>query len=418
MDILKSVVVPTLLSLCVSTALADDFDDLLATADASGSVLKDSKPEVFTSIKMAGIYKDINDDSRRNPNNEVANMLDTAQNLEVELEMSHKLGKSKDFRWFIKTHNFIDSDIDKEEYARIDEAFVDYSLDKWYVMLGKKRINWGHAFAFNPVNVVVPPKDLLNPNQETEGHPMLWMQKGFNKWSINTIVTKNYDKDWQADSNQWGVRVNKIFDAFDVSLYYFDGQEYTSGDPYPTLIGSSFSVDFGDGALMYGEFANFGYNDRNYYDAAGNVYRKDGKYNDWVLGFNNRFGLENTFLLEFFHGGSGYSESERKNYLNTVDNNISSPNISSLLEDFLFTEMAKNYLLVGYEKTWKDNYNYIFRSLISEDKSILFGMIGTYTFKDSYALELLWRHTQGGRNSELGNDAIDDELKLSLIITY
>lgn len=411
----------------VNNVFSNEFDNYLDVLDeVATDISAESRSEdkekqeikIAAQIELGGAYYGINNDSRLNPNNSFYDLKETGQAAEIIFEASDRFGANSQGQWFIKTHNFFDSEFTSDQYGRLDELFVDYQMENLYAQLGKRRINWGHAFAFNPVNVVVPPRDLLNPNQETEGRPMIWLQSGVGSWSADLIATRNYNSEFESDSSQWGARLTTVFGSTDMALYFFDGEDTIEGDDYPTLNGVSFSTDIGRGAVVFGEYARFDFNDRNYYDSQGMAYRVSDSYNEYVLGFNVRFGLENTVLFEYFHSSRGYTEEQRVNFFNAVENHTDGLPLELIQDGYLFAEMAKQYVVLGYEKIYKENYQLLVRSLVSEDESVYFGVIGNYQFTPNYSFEIEWLQSFGDENSEFGNSLRDTSFKLALIATY
>ena len=86
----------------------------------------------------------------------------------------------------------------------------------------------GNREVVNPpeCGLIVPPRDPLNPNQATEGQPVVWASYSRDVGSLNLYYTRDFDKNWDSDLNRWGARLNGLIGDFDFSLYYFDGDSY------------------------------------------------------------------------------------------------------------------------------------------------------------------------------------------------
>lgn len=207
------------------------------------------------SLFLKSVSNDLNQDSRINPGNRVMQLDKQRQIFEALLTLSQYLGEAQQWRWLFKgfasNASYIDQYGMANQGGRVDELFVDRKGEGWFANLGKRRINWGHAQGFNPVNVVVPPRDPTNPSRETEGQPMLWVNKASGAGSVDVIATRNYKRDYASDQNRWGVKLSHAAAKSDYALYYFDGARYRDGRAYERMLGGSFSADVYPGITVY-----------------------------------------------------------------------------------------------------------------------------------------------------------------------
>ena len=97
--------------------------------------------------------------------------------------------------WFI--HG---GDRDQPEYRPtvvLSEAYLDAPvLDGFRVLVGKKRIVWGSGLAFNPTDVLNPPKDPTDPSFQRAGAYLAEVEWGFEKVALSIVtagkVTRQY----------------------------------------------------------------------------------------------------------------------------------------------------------------------------------------------------------------------------------
>ncbi len=56
------------------------------------------------------------------------------------------------------------------------------------VLVGKKRITWGSGFAFNPTDVINPPKDPTDPNFQRAGNWVARVEAPFEKFTVTGLI--------------------------------------------------------------------------------------------------------------------------------------------------------------------------------------------------------------------------------------
>jgi hypothetical protein len=348
----------------------------------------------------------INDASRINPGNRIVELKDNTGALETRMTLSDHFDEQQTGRWLFLGYTSTSSEREPDgalkSQTRIDELFTDWKYRNWFASVGKRRINWGHAQGFNPVNVVAPPRDPLNPGYETEGRPMAWFSRA-GSISTDIILTRNYDKNWASDQNRWGMRLGVSASESDYAIYYFDGAPYVDGRPYDRMLGASFSVNAMPGLTLYMELADFLRNYRNYYDAAGTVQLQDGSYFQGVAGSSVDLGGKSSLFVEYFYNGQGYTDSLRNNYLLAADTRLAMGGDWALTGDFIALSMNQGYLLVGYKKEYRENYNLNLSVLVAGDRSSSTRVEASYAISDYYELRASYLHNAGDRDSEFGN---------------
>ncbi|MBI2839023.1 MAG: hypothetical protein HYX75_11945 [Acidobacteria bacterium] len=391
-------------------------------------------------LKFAGRWSHLDETSRLNPGNQVLDLGKAATDVEARVTVSDYLNDGKSVRVLFKGYSFYSSDTDagsnRRNLARVDELFADWKADNWFLSVGKRRINWGTAMAFNPVNVIVPARDPLNPKLETEGQPIAWLS--FNRHAVTTdlFFTRNYDKDWNSDLNRWGARVGVMIGDWDLSAYYFDGQAYRptaetaggarDGRDFERMVGLSFSGNLSAGVTLYSEIAGFSRSGRNYYGGNRMGKPKDGTYVQAVLGsyivlgpesFLSFFNGDAGVTLEVYYNGEGYTPSERENYFEALDQALQERN-PAVLGDYRFAGMNRFYVLAAYRNTFKERYTTEVTGLFSQDRSFSLQLQAQYNLSDYYAARAKLTHNQGSTRTEFGNAPLSDILEVSFEINF
>lgn len=399
----------------------DDPFSVLGTKDNKPTP---DEPQRAAHIKMEGsvflksVYNDLNQDSRINPGNRVMQLDRQRQIFETRLTLSQHLDEAQKWRWLFKgfasNASYIDQYGMSNQGGRVDELFVDWKGEGWFANLGKRRINWGHAQGFNPVNVVVPPRDPTNPSRETEGQPMLWLNRASGANSADVIATRNYDRNYASDQNRGGIKLSHAAAKSDYALYYFDGDHYRDGRAYERMLGGSFSADVYPGITVYMETARFGNNYRNYYDASGASIAKNNAYWQTVAGSTLNLGGKRSIGVEYYRNDQGYSKAERLNYFQAADLQPPGSLATGIARDYKVTWMNRDYLLMRYQDEWRERYTLDVSALLAGDRSHLLRAQGNYAITDYFELRIVLLRNQGTRDTEFGNNTVSNALELWL----
>ncbi len=433
------ILVTTIVGHCIAQDLSGDAESLsfgseLSQLDDStlGEELglddeEDAPPTLKGKIEFSFIGRDVNEEARNNPRNEISDYKEFRQILESSLTLSDYLNESETLGWLIKLYGYrlyeqeVENSDDADE-QRFDEVYVDWSTDDWFVSLGKRRTTWGPSLAFNPVNVVVPPKDPLSPDQATEGHPVFLVSFATDMTTLELIATRDYDRNWTSEYARWGVRAALILEESDFNLYYFDGESDKDDNDYNRLAGFSYSSNFLSDATLYLEIANFLHNDRNYYDENGNQLSKDESVNKAVLGSNITIDGNTSLLIEVYRNTAGYTEKERENFFLKVDSIVSpvfDPTQASVLSDQEFGEMNQTYLLVSYRKSdILEKFGINLQLLAAEDRSSIAELEFDYNMTDYYKLIFNLKAYNGDENSEFGNSEVNSKATLTISASF
>ena len=400
-------------------------DSLLTDSEDPGfdEQPEQKKPIFEGRIDLNLIARGINNKARFNPDNEIMELNGTRQTVETLLSLSDYPDEERVWRWLLKVHGYrlFESESisteDKDE-TRIDELFVDWSSENWFASLGKRRNSWGPALAFNPVNVVVPPRDPLRPDQQTEGQPLFLVNFSSDSIALDLLLTRDYDREWFGRYARWGGRFALILEGMDVAVYYFDGESDENDVAYNTMTGFSYSGNFLNDSVLYLELATFSRNTRNYYTESGSVVTRDENVGKGVIGSNTTLDGNTSLLVEVYHNTAGYSAEEREAYFNTVDSVVLPvPDYTrfGILDDFQFSEMNRNYLLVSYRQSdILDKLTLVIQLLGAEDGSSVSELECDYNLSDFYKLSVNTKYYGGDENSEFGNYYVKSELTIGI----
>ena len=389
------------------------------------------KPRVEGKFQVKQIIQSVNEASKVNPGNEIWDIQDSKRTLQIYSQISDFLDEEEAFRWMFKAYGNSEYESgegngEEEDLVRIDELFVDWAVGDWFVNLGKRRITWGTTSAFNPVNVVVPPKNPLVPDPETEGHPLFLLNYAGELISFDLVYTKDYDRDWYGDLERWGARLSFLFDEFDIGFYYLDGEKYEDGSEYSRMAGASYSSNFLDDATLYIEVASFLKRYRVAFSEAGVPEVADESFVSGAIGSVITLDGNASVLLELYHNGRGYTKEERDNYYTTADQSLSPVPTESELSDYQKLVLAqyevwamnRNYLLCSYSKSFREKYSVGVTAIAAQDGSALATLNGSYAISDYYLFDISYRQYTGDDDSEFGNYYLSSITTLSLSSTF
>lgn len=148
------------------------------------------------------------------------------------------------------------------------ELYVSVSPKPWLnILLGKKRIIWGSGFAFNPTDLINPPKDPTDPNFQRAGQWVARIELPFEKFTISTLFAPQvlYQQnglpfaimkypDYQlADGTKpaddsyhylFAARLYMLLFNTDINLFYFFSNKYADSFENTSRFGISLSRYF------------------------------------------------------------------------------------------------------------------------------------------------------------------------------
>ena len=144
-----------------------------------------------------------------------------------------------------------------------NELYALYSPAPWLSLLaGKKRIVWGSGLAFNPTDLVNPPKDPTDPNFQRAGAWMARVELPFEKFTVSLLASPavlstnhglpsallqypGYDKNDDHQSHYiLAARLYALILDSDINLFYYFSNKYADRFETKSRFGLSFSRYF------------------------------------------------------------------------------------------------------------------------------------------------------------------------------
>jgi hypothetical protein len=275
------------------------------------------------------------------------------------------------------------------------ELYLSLSPRRWMnILLGKKRITWGAGFAFNPTDLVNPPKDPTDPNYQRAGNWLARLEFPFEKFTLSALFAPQalytqggipyafveYPKYPPAsgtdtrDGNAHYLLAGRLYALLgnaDVNLIYYFSDHYQDAFAKKSRVGLSFSryvfTDYEvhlEALLTRGSARAFPMHacaeDINACASAAPMVAsktEDGTfYPRFVLGTRRQFADESQVSLEYYFQGDGYSDQE---FADTVKLSAYAKNAASaartlsdnaLPQRYAFEPLRRHYLIASYTK--------------------------------------------------------------------
>jgi hypothetical protein len=197
--------------------------------------------------------------------------------------------------------------------------------------LGKRTLLWGKGYAWNPVGFVQRPKDPTDPNLAREGYVMATADntRSLTSGPIQTIgLTSVIIPTTPAINNDFGQEHH-----LDVAgkLYILVGHTDVdvmalSGGAKSARYGADFSSAVTPALEAHGELAYISASTRVVLNSGGQPVPITGSATSYLLGINYLTETNTTFLLEYYHNGEGFPDSEADAFYRLAHNAVETGN--------------------------------------------------------------------------------------------
>lgn len=220
--------------------------------------------------------------------------------------------------------------------ARLYEAYAGWHPgSRSGLEIGKRSLRWGKGYAFSPVAFLERPKDPTDPELSREGFVMAVAElvRSFGgplqtlaltavalptTWGLNPDFGPSGDVDV-------AVKVYGLLLDTDVDVLYkapgSQGQRF----------GADFSRNLGSNLEIHGEWALTTDAPRVVITEGNTLAKELRSSSSYLLGLRYLTERETTLILEYFHGGSGYTETEIQRFFDLVKASANDPALSDLV---------------------------------------------------------------------------------------
>ena len=239
----------------------------------------------------------------------------------LQLEGSYKKGIAA-FNGVLRAEA-VQDDIGWSDSADVYEANMSLKPTPFVTVdIGKKVFKWGKGYAWNPVGFIDRPKDPNNPEEALEGY----YGAGFDlikslDGSLRTVaLTTAALPVWQDVNEDFGelnhvniaAKLYMLYQDTDIDLVVF------SGGSRSTRYGLDFSRNLAENFEIHGEFAYLTNLKQSYLSETGALTQKERSANRYLLGLRYLTESDITTIIEYYHNGAGFSESELERFYQLV----------------------------------------------------------------------------------------------------
>lgn len=298
----------------------------------------------------------------------------------------------------------------------------------WTVEAGKKTLNWGKGYAWNPAAFLDRPKDPNDPELSREGFVVASVDytKSFTAGQLKTFtftpvlvpVYSGVNDDFgEVDHLNFASKFYFLFHDTDIDLMFLTGGSRT------TRYGMDFSRNITTNFEIHGEFSLINGYDQTYTDSNGNISRSSYTAKNYLIGIRYLTEEDTTYIIEYYRNGTGYTGTEMRDYFSLIDKGYDSytatgnttllDRAQSLNQPGAYGRMnpAVNYLYIRVIQ--KDPFDVLYYTpavtLIAniDDKSFSLTPEITYTGMTNLELRLRTGIIAGTRDSEYGEKPND-----------
>lgn len=250
-----------------------------------------------------------------------------------------------------------------KKHLFLNELFYDSNLGDWEFSIGKKRLGYGVAQAFRPMDIIQSETRRTLTPKETEGIPSFILEKFTATGSISLIYATQSSwrtKRIEIKKNNFVIRPYLLLGNWDILgiLHTDDKGEFNLGIATSGVMGESWKIHFESlHKTQYYQWKSLLTKTNNYVGEP--MYQKK-MYNAFqaVVGANWTGQSGIGFLTEYWYDGTAYNKSKWEDLIDL------SKSQTSLLSNLNWKEVAQNRI-ESLEKTYKPKnllqHNILFR---------------------------------------------------------
>ena len=241
--------------------------------------------------------------------------------------------------------NTQDSYFGNQHGTSVHELYYATSFsDRLSFDFGKRVIKWGKGYAWNPVGFIERPKDPNDPVLSREGFILASVDyvRSFDG-PLKTIaitpvilpVTNNINEDFSSiEDTNFAAKLYMLYYDTDIDFMFL------SKGSRAAQFGMDFSRNLTTNFEIHGELAYINNQNRVIIDSFNQLSIKNQDAVNGLLGMRYLSEMEVTWIIEYYHNGTGYSEPEMERFFQLAKTD---PAVSSSL-----FALAKNAQQSGY----------------------------------------------------------------------
>lgn len=233
----------------------------------------------------------------------------------------------------IASFNFLtNSTASRDETAhthdnRFFESYLSLKPDPNFTFdAGKKTLDWGKGYAWNPIGFIQRPKDPNDPTLAREGYTMVAADfiRSFSG-PLQTVAFTPLLFPVSSDINTDFGKPGYLNAAAKLYFLYRDTDidlAWQGNGSRPPRFGFDFSRNVGTNAEVHGEWARLSDAQKQVVDAAGHVSQEQESVASYLIGMRYLTEGQTTYIAEYYHNGPGFSDQEAASFYRFADNAV------------------------------------------------------------------------------------------------
>ena len=228
----------------------------------------------------------------------------------------------------IQRYNTVD-----QESNKFYEALLSIRPDPGFTVdLGKVALQWGKGYAQTFVGFVQRPKDPDDPELARQGYTIAAADLIRNyDGPLQTVavtpvilpVSSRVNDDYGVTGHvNYAAKLYMLLQDTDIDVMYL------AKGSRPARLGMDFSRNLATNFEIHGEWAYIWNASKPVVDSAGKVTMQQGDVMNYMAGLRYLTERDTTWIVEYYHNGSGYSEGQMDDYYGYVDGIFASPPIN------------------------------------------------------------------------------------------
>jgi len=191
------------------------------------------------------------------------------------------------------------------------------------VDIGKKTMKWGKGYAWNPVAFLDRPKDPNDPALALEGFFVATLDyirsfggplKTFSFTPALVPVYGDMNEDF-GETGHFNVAAKFYLLFLDTDIDFM----FLSGDSKSPRYGADFSRNLTSNFEIHGELAWIKDFRKSFIDRDGKLFETRSDVWSYLAGIRYLTARETTYILEYYHNGTGFTEGEMRDYFSFVE---------------------------------------------------------------------------------------------------
>jgi hypothetical protein len=244
-------------------------------------------------------------------------------NFTAQLDGSYEMGIA---RFYIKVNSDIqESYLGWSDKTSIFEGYLSLKPSRSLsIDAGKKTLKWGKGYAWTPTAFVDRTKNPDDPALALEGFIVVSADYirsydgALKTVSFTPVIIPVYD-----DLNDEFGETDKLNFAGKLYLLLYDTDIdfiILTGGSKTTRYGFDFSRNITTNLEIHGEFAFINNFEKKFINSSGKLFESEFDAKSYLFGTRYLTELDTTFIIEYYHNGTGFTESEMKDYFSFIDN--------------------------------------------------------------------------------------------------